>query len=152
MQENPIVWFCSFIFHLNIWTHRTVCVAKKLIDHLVALPCHGQGHLPLDQVAQRPIQPGLEHFQRGASTAFLGNLFQCPTAPIMKIFFLISNLNLPSFHLKPLRLVLCTPCPCKKSFSGFLIDPFSYRQAAIRSSQSLLFPKLNNSNSLSLSS
>jgi len=25
-------------------------------------PCHGQGHLPLDQVAQSPIQPGLEGF------------------------------------------------------------------------------------------
>ena len=23
-------------------------------------PCHGQGHPPLDQVAQSPIQPGLE--------------------------------------------------------------------------------------------
>jgi len=26
-------------------------------------PCHGQGHLPLDEVAQSPIQPGLEHSQ-----------------------------------------------------------------------------------------
>jgi len=25
--------------------------------------CCGQGHLPLDQVAQSPIQPGLEHCQ-----------------------------------------------------------------------------------------
>jgi len=40
-------------------------------------PCHEQGHLPLDQVAQSPIQPGLEHFQGGASTASLGNLLQC---------------------------------------------------------------------------
>jgi len=23
-------------------------------------PCHGQGHLPLDQVAQSPVQPDLE--------------------------------------------------------------------------------------------
>jgi len=30
------------------------------------LPCHGLGHFPLDQVAQSPIQPGLEHFQRHA--------------------------------------------------------------------------------------
>jgi len=28
-------------------------------------PCHRQGHLPLDQVAQSPIQPGLEHCQGG---------------------------------------------------------------------------------------
>jgi len=25
-------------------------------------PCHEQGHLPLDQVAQSSIQPGFEHF------------------------------------------------------------------------------------------
>ena len=32
-------------------------------DHLVQAPCHGQGYLPLDQVAQSLIQPHLEHFQ-----------------------------------------------------------------------------------------
>jgi len=26
--------------------------------------CHSQGHLPLDQVSQSPIQPDLEHSQR----------------------------------------------------------------------------------------
>jgi len=26
-------------------------------------PCHSQGHLSADQVAQSPIQPDLEHFQ-----------------------------------------------------------------------------------------
>ena len=31
--------------------------------HLVLPPCHEQGHLPLDQVAQSPVQPGLECFQ-----------------------------------------------------------------------------------------
>ena len=34
--------------------------------------CHGQGHLPLDQVAQSPVQPGLEHFQGGGSHNFSG--------------------------------------------------------------------------------
>ena len=28
--------------------------------HLVQPPCHEQGHLPLDQVAQSPVQPDLE--------------------------------------------------------------------------------------------
>ena len=32
-------------------------------DHLVQAPGHGQGHLSLDQVAQSPRRPGLEHFQ-----------------------------------------------------------------------------------------
>jgi len=35
-------------------------------------PCHEQGHLPLDQVAQSSIQPGLERFQGGGSHSFSG--------------------------------------------------------------------------------
>ena len=31
--------------------------------HLVQTPCHGQEHLPPDQAAQSPVQPGIEHFQ-----------------------------------------------------------------------------------------
>jgi len=33
-------------------------------------PCHEQGRLPLDQVAQSSILPGLEHFQGGGSHSF----------------------------------------------------------------------------------
>jgi len=33
-------------------------------------PCHEQGHLPLDEVAQSSIQPGLEHCQGGGSHNF----------------------------------------------------------------------------------
>jgi len=40
--------------------HRMVWVGKALKDHLILTTCHGQGHLPLDQVAQSPVQPGLE--------------------------------------------------------------------------------------------
>ena len=32
-------------------------------DHLVYPASCGQGHFPLDQIAQSPIQPDLEHFQ-----------------------------------------------------------------------------------------
>ncbi|KAK4827199.1 hypothetical protein QYF61_015227, partial [Mycteria americana] len=42
----------------------------------------------------------------GASTTSLGNLVERPTTIIVKNFFLMSNLNLPSFSLKPLLLVL----------------------------------------------
>ena len=31
--------------------------------HLVQPPCNEQGHLQLDQVAQSPVQPGVECFQ-----------------------------------------------------------------------------------------
>ena len=40
--------------------------------------CYGQGHLPPDQVAQSPIQPGLEHRQGGGSHSFSGQ----PAAPV----------------------------------------------------------------------
>lgn len=35
-------------------------VGRNLKDPLV--PCHGQRHFPLDQVAQNPMQPGPEQF------------------------------------------------------------------------------------------
>jgi len=48
-----------------------VWVGRDLKDHLVPTPpCHGQGYLPLHQVAQSPTQPGLEHFQGGGSHSF----------------------------------------------------------------------------------
>ncbi|KAK4827084.1 hypothetical protein QYF61_014186 [Mycteria americana] len=64
----------------------------------------------------------------GESTTSLGNLFQCLTTLILKNFFLVSSLNLPPFRppLSTERLQ-CLP-------------------------GSLLFSKLSNSNSLSLSS
>ena len=68
--------------------------------------CYRQGHLPLDQVSQSPIQPGLECLQGGAAETSLGNLFQCLTALTVKNFFLISSLNLRSSSLKPFLLVL----------------------------------------------
>jgi len=59
-----------------------VCVGKDFKDHLVPPTpsppsLHGQGHLKLDQVAQSPIQPGLERFQGGGIHNFSGirNLF-----------------------------------------------------------------------------
>jgi len=74
--------------------------------HLAQPPCSEQQYLQLDQAARSPIQPGLERFRGGASTTSLGNLCQCFTTLIVKNFFLISSLSLPSFSLKPLPLVL----------------------------------------------
>jgi len=74
--------------------------------------------------------------REGTSTTALDNLFQCLTTLIVKNFFLISSLNLPPFSLKP--------------FTGKF--KARYRKAAIRSPQGLLFSRLNNSSSLSLSS
>lgn len=35
---------------------------RDIKAHLIPAPCQGQGNLPLSQVAQSPIQLGLEHF------------------------------------------------------------------------------------------
>jgi len=49
-----------------------VRVGRDLKDHPVPTPCHEKGYLPLDQVAQSSIQPGLEHFQGGGIHNFSG--------------------------------------------------------------------------------
>jgi len=75
-------------------------------DHLVQLLCHGQGHLSLDQIDQSTVPPDLEHLQGWDIHNFSMQHFQCLTTLITKNFFLISNLNLPSFSLKLLPLVI----------------------------------------------
>ena len=73
-------------------------------------PCYRQGcqppHFILDQAAQGPIQPGLEHLQGWGIHSLSGQLFQHLTTLIVKNFPLISKLKLPSFNLKPFPLVL----------------------------------------------
>jgi len=78
--------------------------------------CYGQGHLQLDQVAQSPVQPDPEHFPGLASTASLGNLFQCLTTCIIKNLFHTYNPNLPSFTLKLFPLVLLLQTLVKSLF------------------------------------
>jgi len=51
---------------------------------LFQAPCHGQGHLPLDQVAQSPMQPGLEHFQGGGIHSSSGQPVPVPHHPHRK--------------------------------------------------------------------
>lgn len=41
----------------QFWLERTLRTIQ------FQLLCNGQGHLPLDQAAQGPSQPGLEHLQ-----------------------------------------------------------------------------------------
>ncbi|KAK4807110.1 hypothetical protein QYF61_018451 [Mycteria americana] len=94
--------------------------------HLVQPPCNEQGHLQLDQVAQSPDKLTLTVSRDGASTTSLGNLFQCFTTLIVKNFFLISSLNLPSFSLKPLPLVLSQQALVKSLAPSFLEAPFKY--------------------------
>jgi len=70
-------------------------------------PCHGQGHLLLDEAAQTPPNLALNTAREGAASASLGNLCQGFINLTVKNLFLLPNLNLLSFSLKPLLLVLC---------------------------------------------
>ena len=46
-----------------------------------------KSHLPLDQVAQSPIQPGLKHFHGGGRHNFSGQSVPVPLHPHSKEFF-----------------------------------------------------------------
>ncbi|KAK4812888.1 LOW QUALITY PROTEIN: hypothetical protein QYF61_024244 [Mycteria americana] len=81
---------------------------------------HRSGHLQLDQVAQSPTQPGLEHFQGWGIHSFSGQPVPVPHHLIVKSFFLISNLNLLSFSLKPLPLALSLHALVKSPSPAFL--------------------------------
>ena len=68
--------------------HRMVWVGRDLKDHLIPAPCHEQGHLPLHQVAQSPIQPGLGHCQGGGRHSFSGQPVPVPQHTHHKKFLL----------------------------------------------------------------
>ena len=78
-------------------------------------PCYRQGHLLLDQVAHSPILPGLEFPGRRHSQPCWATFFQRLITLIVKNFFLISSLNLPSSSLKPFPLLLSLPALIKIS-------------------------------------
>lgn len=87
----------------------------------------------------------------------LGILFHCVTTLIVKKLFPLSNLNLSFFSIKLLLLlllVLLLQVLVKRPSLSFLClpPPLRYWKASIRSPKSFLFFKLNNSNSLRLSS
>ena len=75
---------------------------------------------PAAQAAQSHIQPGLECLQGWGTHSLLGQPVQCVTTLCVKIFLLISNLNLPCLDLKPFPLVLSPStlvnicCPCRR--------------------------------------
>jgi len=86
-------------------------------------PCHEQGHLPLDQVAQSSIQPGLEHCQGGSIHSFSGQPVPVPHHPHGKELLVVSNLNLPYFSLQPFPLVLSLHTLVKSPSPSFLEAP-----------------------------
>ena len=91
--------------------HRMARAGRDLKDHEAPTPHHRQGHQPPHVIpahaAQGPIQPGLEHLQ--GWTGHPQPLWAAVPAPHhshSKELPLTSNLNLPSFNLKPFPLAL----------------------------------------------
>ena len=94
------------VFFRHIQNHRTVWVGRDLIGHLVQRPAMGRDTFHYTRLLKVPFNLALNASRQGTSTASLGNLFQCLTTLIVKTLFITSNINQPSFSLKPLPLVL----------------------------------------------
>lgn len=62
---------CNMIFDsqetrntiMELQSHRMICARRDIKHQPVPTPCHVQGHLLQDQVAQSPIQTSPEHLQ-----------------------------------------------------------------------------------------
>ena len=87
-------------------------------------PCHGQAHLPPDQVAQSPIQSGLEQCQGGGSHSFSGQPVRVPHHLHGEEFLFYIDPKSTIFQSKAIPPCPITACPCKKSLSSSLIGHF----------------------------
>ncbi|XP_053939503.1 uncharacterized protein LOC128854006 isoform X2 [Cuculus canorus] len=99
-------------------------------------PCHGQGHLPLDQGLRAPSNLAWNPSRDGAATTALGTLGQGLPTRTAKHFFLMSHLNLPSFSLKEGKLQMTQEC----STAGWRTCPHSQHCQALE--RSLLARKM----------
>ena len=82
------------------------------------IPCHGQGYLPLDQVAQSPIQPDLEHFQGWSIHNFSGQPLPLSRHPHHEKF-------LPYVQSKSTLFQLKTVAPCSVTTGSVLCSAVS---------------------------
>jgi len=87
--------------------------------HLAQPPCSEQGHLQLNQVAQSPVQPGLERFQGWAISHRSGQPVPGFHHPQCKKFLPYMQSKSTLFGLKPLPLVPSQPA-LKNQTSSFL--------------------------------
>jgi len=139
--------------------HRMVWVGRDLQRSSSAAHCHRQGHLSLDQVTQRRIQPDLKHFQwQGIHnfsrhpvpvydhshckknlprSQYKSMLFQFKNFALWSVTRSLKPINLCSFSLKMLRFDLSPEALLSKKYSVFLRRPLCMLKSA-RSSWSLL--------------
>lgn len=109
--------------------------------HLVPIPCHMQGLLPLDRGAQSLSRLAMKTSRHGAFITSL-DLFQCLRPLILKGFYIQSK---SSFSLKLLLLVLSAQDPVKSSPA--YPKTFRYWKGTLRSAQSFLLSRLNSPSS-----
>jgi len=77
-----------------------VLIRRDLTDHPVQPRAMGRDPFHQPRLLRAPSNLALNPAREGAATASLGNLGQGLTTLTGKNFFLMSNLNLPSFSLK----------------------------------------------------
>ena len=125
-------------------------VGRDLKDTQVSLRLsQGKCCQPLDQNTKGPIQPGLKYLQGCSIHTLSGQPILAPHNSV-KNFPLTSNLNLPSFILKPFSLVLSLSTRVKHWFPSCSYNPFKYWKVTMWSPHSLLFPRLNKPSSFYL--
>ena len=109
------IYFRILHFKTRQAQHTTASTLCELKDHAILAwfglegtlkiiwfqpPCHEQGNLPPDQVAQSSIQPGLEHCQGGGSHSFSGQPVPVPHHPHSKEFLLYISSKSTVFQFK----------------------------------------------------
>ena len=89
---------------MTVENHRITWFGRDHEDCLVPTPCHKQGCQSLDQTAQGPIQPGLEHLQDMEYPELLCVTCSPASLPFEEKILLVSDLNLLSLSLEQLPL------------------------------------------------
>lgn len=131
----------------EIW-RRPKCSTKASLWYLKWV-YKKAGGFAQDRFLKDPSNLAMNAYRDVASAPSLDKPFQCLTTLIMKNFF-ICSINLPSFRLRPLLLVLSLHD--KLYLPMFPIGSLYYWKASMRSPWSFLSSRPNKPSSLSLSS
>jgi len=135
----------SYIF-IESLHHRMAWVGRDFKAHLVSTL------LPWARLLSTPSNLALNASGDKASTASLSILCQCLTTLSGRNFLHISHLNLPSFSLKSLPLVLSLSDCVKSCFPSCILVHLKCQKAVVMSPRNFLFSRLNRSNSFNFSS
>jgi len=91
-------------------------------DHLAQPPCHGQGYLSPDQVAQSPIKPVFEHFLGWGIHSFSRQPVPVSYHPHHKIFLPYIQPKSTLLQFKTIASCPVTTGSDQKSFSMFSVS------------------------------